>query len=99
MGIEAIMKKLNAQGRPSRNGHAWCRSSVRKVLGNYSYTGNLLLQTTFRENHITKKTLPNRGELPMYHAENTHEAIVSMEDYQAVQEEILFPFVPLYHLN
>lgn len=88
MGVEAIMKKLNAQGRPSRNGHAWCRSSVRKVLGNYSYTGNLLLQTTFRENHITKKTLPNRGELPMYHAENTHEAIVSMEDYQAVQEEM-----------
>lgn len=88
MGIEAIMKKLNAQGRPSRNGHAWCRSSVRKVLGNYSYTGNLLLQTTFRENHITKKTLPNRGELPMYHAENTHEAIVSMKDYQAVQEEM-----------
>lgn len=88
MGIEAIMKKLNAQGRPSRNGHAWCRSSVRKVLGNYSYTGNLLLQTTFRENHITKKTLPNRGELPMYHAENTHEAIVSIEDYQAVQAEM-----------
>ena len=88
MGIEAIMKKLNAQGKTSRNGHAWCRSSVRKVLGNYSYTGNLLLQTTFRENHITKKTLPNRGELPMYHAENTHEAIISMEDYQAVQEEM-----------
>ena len=88
MGIEAIMKKLNAQGKSSRNGHAWCRSSVRKVLGNYSYTGNLLLQTTFRENHITKKTLPNRGELPMYHAENTHEAIISMEDYQAVQEEM-----------
>ena len=89
MGIEAIMKKLNAQGKTSRNGHAWCRSSVRKVLGNYSYTGNLLLQTTFRENHITKKTLPNHGELPKYHAENTHEAIVSMEDYQAVQAEMV----------
>ncbi len=88
MGVEAIMKKLNAQGKTFRNGHAWCRSSVRKVLGNYSYTGNLLLQTTFRENHITKKTLPNCGELPMYHAENTHEAIVSMEDYQAVQAEM-----------
>ena len=88
MGIEAIMKKLNAQGKTSRNGHAWCRSSVRKVLGNYSYTGNLLLQTTFRENHITKKMLPNRGELPMYHAENTHEAIISMEDYREVQAEM-----------
>ena len=88
MGVEAIMKKLNAQGKTTRNGNTWGRSCVRKVLGNYSYTGNLLLQTTFRENHITKKTLPNRGELPMYHAENTHEAIISMEDYQAVQAEM-----------
>lgn len=88
LGIEAIMKKLNAEGRNTRNGNAWTRTCVRRVLGNYSYTGNLLLQTTFRENHITKKTLPNHGELPMYHAENTHEAIVSIEDYQAVQAEI-----------
>ena len=88
LGIEAIMKRLNEQGKTSRNGHAWCRSSVRKVLGNYSYTGNLLLQKTFRENHITKKTLVNWGELPMYHAENTHEAIVSMEVFQAVQDEM-----------
>ena len=88
MGIEAIMKKLNAQGIASRNGNAWCRSSVSQVLKDYAYTGNLLLQTTFRENHITKKKLPNRGELPMYHAENTHEAIISMEDYQAVRAEM-----------
>ena len=88
MGIEAIMKKLNAQGKTTRNGNAWTRTCVRRVLSNYSYTGNLLLQTTFSENHITKKMLPNRGELPMYHAENTHEAIVSMGDFQAVQAEI-----------
>ena len=88
MGIEAIMKRLNAAGRTTRNGNAWTRTCVRRVLSNYSYTGNLLLQTTYQENHITKRTLPNRGELPMYHAENTHEAIVSMEDFQAVQDEI-----------
>lgn len=88
LGIEAIMKKLNTEGRTTRNGNAWTKTCVRRVLGNYSYTGNLFLQTTFRENHITKKTLPNRGELPMYHAEDTHEAIVSMKDYQAVQAEM-----------
>ena len=88
LGIEAIMKKLNAEGKTTRNGNAWTKTCVRRVLGNYSYTGNLLLQTTFREKHITKKTLPNRGELPMYHAENAHEAIVSMEDFQAVQAEM-----------
>ena len=55
LGIEAIMKKLNAEGKTTRNGNAWTRTCVRRVLSNYSYTGNLLLQTTFRENHITKK--------------------------------------------
>ena len=88
LGIEAIMKKLNAEGRTTRNRNAWTRTGVRRVLSNYSYTGNLLLQTTFRENHITKKMLPNRGELPMYHAENAHEAIISPEDFQAVQAEM-----------
>jgi hypothetical protein len=59
-----------------------------KIIRNYTYTGNLLLQKTYRENHITKKTLVNRGELPMYHAENTHEAIISQETFDAVQSEI-----------
>jgi len=87
MGKEAIMKKLNAAGITTRNGHSWSASCVHQVLHNYTYTGNLLLQKTYRENHITKRTLPNKGELPKYHAENTHEAIVSMEIFLAVQEE------------
>lgn len=88
MGIEAIMKKLNAEGRTTRNGNTWTKTCVRRVLSNYSYTGNLLLQTTFREDHITKRRRANRGELPMYHAEDTHEVIISMEDFQAVQTEM-----------
>ena len=87
MGVAAIMKKLNAAGAPTRFGNKWSQSGVQRVLHNYTYTGNLLLQKTYRENHITKKTLLNHGELPMYHAEDTHEAIVSMETYLAVQAE------------
>lgn len=87
MGKEAIMKKLNAAGITTRNGNPWSPSCIHRVLHNYTYTGNLLLQKTFRENHITKKTLPNNGELPQYHAEHTHEPIVSMETFLAVQEE------------
>lgn len=60
---------------------------VSKILSNYTYTGNLLLQKTFRENHITKKTVINHGELPKYYAEETHEAIIDMETFQAVQAE------------
>jgi len=87
MGYQAIAKKLNEDGIPSSWGTKWLDSAVQKILCNYTYTGNLLLQTTFRENHITKKQLVNKGEMPMYHAENAHEAIISIETYQAVQAE------------
>lgn len=36
---------------------------------------------------ISKKSRINRGELPQYFVENTHEAIIPMEVYQAVQAE------------
>ncbi len=86
-GYHAIAKKLNDDGIPSVNGKRWSTSTLSKMLANYNYTGNLILQKTFRENHITKKTLINRGELPKYHAEETHEAIIDMETFQAVQRE------------
>ena len=57
MGITAIMKMLNDKGICSRNGNAWYMSSVMRVLRNYTYTGNLILQQTYLENHLTKRTL------------------------------------------
>ena len=33
---------------------------------------NLILQKTFREKHLTKKSINNNGKLPKYHAEDTY---------------------------
>ena len=88
MGITAIMKMLNEKGILSRNGNAWCKSSVMRVLRNYAYTGNLLLQQTYRENHLTKRTLQNNGEFPKYHITGSHEPIIPLRQFNAVQEEI-----------
>ena len=87
-GIEAIMKSLNESGVLTQQGFTWHRSAVMRILRNYTYTGNLLLQTKYRENHLTKKTLVNHGELPQYHATDTHEAIIDMATFEAVQSEI-----------
>lgn len=87
-GIEAIMKSLNERGVLTQQGFTWHRSAVMRILRNYTYTGNLLLQTKYRENHLTKKTLVNHGELPQYHATDTHEAIIDMATFEAVQAEI-----------
>ena len=74
---------------PTRYGNSWTKNSIASVLKNYTYTGNLLLQKTFRKNHLTKHDVKNRGQLPQYHTAEAHEAIISLEDYKAVQEEMI----------
>lgn len=81
LGATAIQDRLNAMGIKTRLGNKWSRSPILKLLRNYAYTGNLLLQKTYRENHITKKCIRNKGEKPMYHAENTHAAIIDMDTF------------------
>ena len=88
LGLTAIAKKLNVQGVPTRFGNQWCKNGVMRILRNYTYTGNLLLQTTFRDDHLHKRKCQNNGELPMYHITDCHEAIVSVEEFEAVQNEI-----------
>ena len=82
MGTLAIQKKLLTQGlKISRGGVRW-------ILQQDKYVGDLLLQKTFTENHISKRARKNEGQLPMYHVPGAHEAIISREQYDAVQQEI-----------
>ena len=70
MGTLAIQKKLLAQGvKLSRCG-------VRDILQQEKYIGDLLLQKTFTENHITKRGRKNEGQLPMYLVQGAHEPII-----------------------
>ena len=87
-GMTAIAKRLNADGISTRFGNDWGKTSVGKVLQNYAYTGNLLLQKYRRMDHLTKRDEPNNGELPKYHITDAHEAIISLRSFNAVQEEM-----------
>lgn len=87
-GIDKIVNCLNADGILTQKGYAWRKCGVTRILRNYNYTGNLLLQRFYSENHLTKRKLENSGELPRYVAEDTHEAIISEEKFNAVQAEI-----------
>ena len=87
-GMTAIAKRLNADGIPTRFGNDWGKTSIGKVLQNYAYTGNLLLQKYRRMDHLTKRDEPNNGELPKYHITDAHEAIISLRSFNAVQEEM-----------
>ena len=88
MGAESIMKALTAEGITSRFGKPFCKNSIINILRNYAYTGNLLLHITYRDNHLTKRKTKNLGELPKYHVENCHEAIIDIGTYNSVQTEM-----------
>ncbi len=85
MGKNAIVRKLTEMEIPTKNGGQWAESAVDKILRNEKYAGNLLLQKTYSENHLTKAKCINHGELPMYYVEDSHEAIIPQEMFEAVQ--------------
>ena len=84
-----IKVALEAQGTPTVSGKGvWMASHIRSILTNEKYCGDVLLQKTFIQDCISKKVIPNTGQLPKYLVQNHHEGIVSREAFDAVQLEM-----------
>ena len=66
----------------------WSISTVKGILTNEKYCGDVLLQKTFSTDVISKKVVKNTGQLPKYLIQNHHEGIVTREQFQAVQAEL-----------
>lgn len=88
MGKTAIANKLFEMNIPTKGGGLWTAESIRRILTNEKYCGDLLLQKSFRNNHIEKKKTANRGDLPQYFAEDTHEPIIEKSMFLAVQKRL-----------
>ena len=80
-----ILEKLQASDYRPKNGGIWHYSSINEILRNEKYSGTLVLQKYYRENHITKKAVRNKGELPKFRVENNHPAIIPMEMFNQAQ--------------
>ena len=50
------------------------------------YTGNALLQKTYRPSFKSKHTFNNKGELPQFYVIDSHPAIISLAMFNKVQE-------------
>ena len=88
MGTHVIARELNERGVQSRKGTKWHPSTVRGILQNEKYAGNMLLQKRFRENHLTKRMIRNDGQLPKYFVEESHLAIIEKSIFDAVQKKL-----------
>jgi len=83
--FRGICKDLNERGICHTFGGKWSTSFLHYVLSNEKYAGDALLQKTYVNNHLDKKTIRNQGELPRYYVEGTHPAIIDRETFDAVQ--------------
>lgn len=85
----AIAKHLGKSGIPSPAGKdTWQTATVRSILTNEKYKGDALLQKGYTVDFLTKKRVPNNGEIPQYYVENSHPAIIEPDEFDAVQVEI-----------
>ena len=66
----------------------WTTTSIKSILTNEKYCGDVLLQKTFRTDVISKKVIKNVGQMAQYYMPDHHEAIVSREQYNAVKAEM-----------
>ena len=66
----------------------WSPASVLQILTNERYCGDVLARKTYTPNYLNHKSKKNNHERNQYRQKGHHEAIVSREDYFAVQKLI-----------
>ena len=86
--IRMIKAELERDKIPAvSGGESWSEATIRNILKNEIYCGDVLLQKTYVSDCISKKSIKNTGQLPMYLIQNHHEGIVSRDKFNAVQAE------------
>ena len=89
VGFRTIARELTEKGIKSVRGFEFkAENPIKGILTNEVYVGDRLLQKKYVENPITKHKVKNNGELPQYLIQDCHEAIISRELFDAVQQEI-----------
>ena len=85
-GMATIAKMLNRESIPSPTGIEWTQPTIRRILSNPVYKGDMLYQKTYMDEHYMQKE--NQGELDRYYLADHHEGIVSREDFDRTQDAI-----------
>ena len=88
MGYDSICRELN-ESKVIKNdkGTKWLSASVRYILTNEKYIGDSLWQKNYNTSMPYRK-VRNKGALEKYYINNTHEAIITKEEFEKVQELI-----------
>ncbi len=86
-GSTIIARELTELGYiPPKGGKKWSESTIRGIVRNEKYKGDLLQGKTFTLDPITHRRIINRGEEDKYYIENHHEPIIPADIYEKAQQ-------------
>lgn len=86
--LREIAERMNKSGIRTTLGNDFQEASVRQLIFNEVYAGDIRRQKCYIEDPISKKKIPNRGELPQYYMTDSHEAIIDRDTYAKVKAEM-----------
>ena len=82
-----IAISLTSQGIRSPKGmECWQQATIRSILRNEKYCGDVRYQKTYSKDYLTHKSVKNRNVLPQWYWENNHPAIIKREQWNKAQE-------------
>ena len=81
-----ITNKLIKSNIPTCRGGNWTQTTVRRMLKNVTYTGNMLLGKYYSPDPLLHIHAPNNGEAPQYYVEGSHPAIIDKDLFDKAQE-------------
>ena len=82
----SIMNDMIARGVKPPAGDSWKRLQIDRMLKNEKYVGDVILQKTYIESHLTHKQIRNKGELPKFRVTDAHPAIVDRHVFEQAQK-------------
>ena len=88
VSLRCIAGNMNRAGIRSVFGNEFTESTVRQLVFNEVYAGDIRRQKYFMEDPITKNKVKNEGQLPQYYIKDCHEAIIDRETWAKVQSEM-----------
>lgn len=87
---QQIADQLTALKRPTKKGNlTWHPGSILQILQNERHCGDILARKTWTPNYLNHKSKKNLQDRNQYRRYGDHEAIISKDDFVAVQHLIL----------
>ena len=86
---QQIADALTELDRLTKRGNdVWSAGSVLQILSNERYCGDVLARKTFTPNYLNHKSKKNNHDRNQYRQKDHHEAIITRDDFFAVQKLI-----------